>query len=159
MNPVGELIVGLVILIGLIGIVLPVLPGLILVLGAVLVWALEEGSVIGWAVFAVSLALAVVGSVVKYLVPGKRLKESGIALTTIAAAGVGAIVGFFIIPVVGAAIGFMAGIYVVQWGRLGRDRAWPATKRTAGAIALSVGIELGAGLLIAGVWLIAVLFG
>ena len=35
-----ELVVGLVILAGLVGIVVPVMPGSILILGAVLVWAL-----------------------------------------------------------------------------------------------------------------------
>ena len=39
-----ELLVGLAVLVGVIGVVVPVLPGSLLILGAVLVWALQEGS-------------------------------------------------------------------------------------------------------------------
>jgi len=71
----------------------------------------------------------------------------------------GAIIGFFAIPVVGGPIGFMAEIYLLQWRRLGREAAWPATVKTAEVIALSIGIELGGALLIAGIWLAAALLG
>jgi hypothetical protein len=71
----------------------------------------------------------------------------------------GAVIGFFLIPVVGAPIGFMAGIYFIQWGRTERSEAWPATMKAAGAIALSIGIELAGGLLIFGVWLVAAIWG
>ena len=61
MTSTGLLIVGLVILAGLVGIVLPVLPGAILVLGAILVWAYEVGTTTSWVVFAVAaLVIAVV---------------------------------------------------------------------------------------------------
>ena len=158
MNPAGEVVVGLVILVGLLGIVLPVLPGLLLVVGAVLVWALDEQTAIGWIVFAASVGLAGAATVIKYLVPGKRLKAAGVPASTMLVATIGAIVGFFAIPVAGAPIGFLLGIYFVQWSRRGRGEAWPATMRTAGAIAMSIGIELGFGLLIAGVWLVAAIF-
>lgn len=158
MNQLGEVIVGIVILVGLAGIVVPVLPGLLLVIGAVLVWALEESSTLGWVVFGVGVGVAVTASIVKYLVPGKRLKDSGIPMSTIFLATLGAIVGFFLIPVVGAVVGFVLAIYLIQWRRQGRDQAWPATRRTAGAIAISIGIELTGGLVIAGIWLVAVLF-
>ena len=42
----------LMVVVGLLGIVVPVLPGLLLVLGGVLVWALSQGSALGWGVFA-----------------------------------------------------------------------------------------------------------
>jgi uncharacterized protein YqgC (DUF456 family) len=58
---VTELLVGLAILVGLVGIVVPVLPGSILILGAVLVWALEVSTGTGWAVFAVATTLLVIG--------------------------------------------------------------------------------------------------
>lgn len=159
MNPWGELIVGIVILVGLVGIVLPVLPGLVLVVAAVLVWALDESSALGWIVFALSVGLAATATVVKYLIPGRRLKESGIPLSTMMAATLGAVVGFFAIPMVGAPLGFLAGIYLMQWSRVGREEAWPSTLRTAGAVGLSIGIELAGGLIIAGLWLIAAIFG
>ena len=159
MSTAGEVLVGVVILVGLAGIVLPILPGLALIVGAVLIWALVEATAFAWVVFAICFALGAAATVIKYLIPGRRLKESGVALSTMLMALVGAVIGFFVIPVVGAPIGFMAGIYLVQWHRMGRGEAWPATLRTAGAIALSIGIELAGGLLILGVWLVAVIWG
>ncbi|MCB1247241.1 MAG: DUF456 domain-containing protein [Acidimicrobiia bacterium] len=159
MNGWAETLIGLVILIGLVGIVVPVLPGLILIVAGVLVWALEESTTLGWIVLGASIALAVGATVVKYLIPGKRLKDSGVPTFTMFLATIGAIVGFFVIPVLGAPIGFLLAIYLVEWRRAGREQAWPATLRTSGAIALSIGIELTGGLLIAGIWLAAVVLG
>jgi uncharacterized protein len=159
MNAVGEFLIGLVIFIGLLGIVLPVLPGLLLIIGAVGVWALEQQTTLGWIVFVVSIAIAAGVTVAKYLLPGRRLRESGVPLSTMLLASVAAVVGFFVIPVIGAPLGFVAAIYLIQRSRRGPAEAWPATKRTAGAIALSIGIELGGGLLIAGVWLLAAVTG
>ena len=42
-----DLLVGLAVLVGLVGIVVPVLPGSILILGAVLVWALAHATTAG----------------------------------------------------------------------------------------------------------------
>ena len=72
-----EVLVALVIAVGLVGVIVPVLPGSLLVLGAVLVWALDIGSTTGWVVFAVATAFIALGNVVKYVVPGRRLKENG----------------------------------------------------------------------------------
>ncbi len=158
MSTIGEVLIGFVILVGLAGIVLPILPGLALVVGAILVWALVEGTAIAWVVFAICFGLGAAATVIKYLIPGRKLKESGVAMSTMLIATLGAVIGFFVIPVVGAPIGFMVGIYLVQWNRMGRSEAWPATLRTAGAVALSIGIELAGGLLVFGVWLVAAIW-
>ncbi|CAN5882474.1 DUF456 domain-containing protein [soil metagenome] len=159
MEPIGEVIVGAVIVVGLLGILLPILPGLALETAAVLFWAFVEGGLIAWVVAGVAVALTIAGTVVKYLVPGRRLKESGIPMSTLYAAGALAIAGFFVIPVIGAVLGFVGGIYLVERTRLGAEAAWPSTTASLKAVALAIGIELTAGLLIAGMWLVAVLAG
>ena len=54
MSIAGEIVVGLVILVGLAGIVVQVLPGTTLVGGAILVWAIMTGGTAAWVVFAVA---------------------------------------------------------------------------------------------------------
>ncbi len=157
MEPLGEVIVGLVILVGLLGILLPILPGLLLETAAVVFWAFVQGGAMAWIVAGVAVMLAAGGTVVKYLVPGRRLKESGIPASTLFAAGALALGGFFVIPVVGAVLGFVGGIYLAERSRLGRDAAWPSTTVSLQAVALAIGIELTAGLAIAVMWLAAVL--
>ncbi len=91
-----ELGVAVAIAVGLVGILVPVLPGSILVLGAILLWALDVTGGVAWAVFALAATFLVLGSVVKYVVPGRRLSEAGIPATTQWwGVGVG-IVGFFV---------------------------------------------------------------
>lgn len=158
MDPIGEVLVGLAILVGLLGIVLPVLPGLFLEVAAVVLWAFVEGGGRAWSIAVVVVVIAVVGSVVKYLIPGRRLKEAGIPRSTMLLAGVLAIVGFFVIPVIGAPIGFILGTYLAERNRLGSALAWPSTSSSLQAVGLAIGIELTAGLAIAGLWLVGVIW-
>jgi uncharacterized protein YqgC (DUF456 family) len=146
------------IVIGLVGIVVPVLPGLLLVLGGVLLWSWEVSTPLSWWVFAASAVLYAAGVALQYLVPGRRMRRAGVRTSTLALAVLLGVVGFFVIPVVGAAVGFVLGIYLVEHGRSRDARtAWNATKTALGAIFLSVGIELLAGLAIATTWVVGVL--
>ncbi|MGH8912566.1 MAG: DUF456 domain-containing protein, partial [Acidimicrobiia bacterium] len=149
MDPFGEIVIGLIVLVGLVGILLPVLPGLLLETAAIVVWAIVEGGGRAWTVAGVALLLGIGGTVVKYLIPGRRLRASGIPTSTLLMAGGLAIVGFFVVPVVGGPIGFVLGTYLAERQRLGEERAWPSTVASLKAVGLSIGIELVAGLLMA----------
>ncbi|MGB8361143.1 MAG: DUF456 domain-containing protein [Acidimicrobiia bacterium] len=133
---------------GLGGIVVPILPGLTLQVAAVILWAVAEGSPMGWVVAGVSVAVAGVATVLKYTRPGRRLKGAGVPTRVLAVAMAAAIIGFFVVPVAGAVLGFVLALYVFERARVGRERAWPSTKAALIAIAQSIGIELAGGLLI-----------
>jgi hypothetical protein len=149
-----DVLVGAAVLVGLAGIVVPVLPGSVLILAAVLVWALEAATRTGWVVFAVVTGLLVVGAVVKYALPGRRLKADGVPNRTLLAGALVGVVGFFVIPVVGLLVGFVLGVYLSEVRRVGRDLAWSSTRSALQAVGLSVLIELAAGLLAALSWLV-----
>ena len=151
-----EILVGLTIAVGLVGILLPILPGSLLVGAAILVWALESGSTTAWIVLATALALLVAGGAVKYLVPGRRLQRAGVPSSTLLAGAVLGVVGFFVVPVVGLPLGFVLGVYVVEWRRLGRRDAWPATVHALKAVGLGILIELAFGTLAAATWALGV---
>lgn len=156
MNEV-DLLVGLVILVGLAGIVVPLLPGSMLILGAVLVWTVMEGTRTAWMVFALVTTLLVVGAVVKYVVPGRGLKTAGVPTRSIMLGGILGIVGFFVVPVVGLVIGFLLGVYLSETRRVGRNLAWPSTVAAVKAVGLSVLVELVAALFATGVWVVGAL--
>lgn len=150
-------VVGLIILVGLIGIVVPLLPGLPLIWAAVLLWASETQTTAGWVVFGTATILALLGLLLQYLLPGRRLAKDGITMSTTLAGAALAFVGFFVIPVVGVFLGFVLGVYLSQRSKLGtHDAAWPSTKQALRAIAMSIGIEFFTGLTIAGTWMIGV---
>jgi hypothetical protein len=151
-----ELVVALVIAVGLIGIVVPILPGSVLILLAVLVWAVELGTGTGWAVFALATVFLVAGTIVKYAVPGRQLKDAGIPASTQWTGVALAVPGFFVIPVVGLFVGFVAGVYLAERRRLGPGAAWPSTRSALRAVGVSLLIELAAGVLAAGTWVAGV---
>jgi uncharacterized protein len=149
-----DLLTGLAIAIGLVGIVVPVLPGSVLVLVAILVWAVLTSTAIGWATFSVATLLLAVGAVVKYAVPGRRLKADGVPNRSLFAGAVLGVVGFFVVPVVGLLIGFVLGVYLAELQRVGRNLAGPTTRSALRAVGVSILIELGAGMLAALTWLV-----
>lgn len=151
-----EVLVALAIAVGLVGVIVPVLPGSLLVLGAILIWAWDLGTSIGWVVFAVATTFIALGSVVKYVVPGRRLKDNGIPSSTLLLGGALGIVGFFVIPVVGLLVGFVLGVYLAELRRVGGEAAWPATTHALKAVGLSILIELVASLCAAVTWAVGV---
>ncbi|MDQ1182831.1 DUF456 domain-containing protein [Rhodococcus sp. SORGH_AS_0301] len=154
----AEVLVGLVVLIGLIGIVVPVLPGVVLIFAAIGVWAFVVGTASAWTVFGIATALLVASGVVKYLWPGRRLKTAGVPTRSIVAGGVVGIVGFFVVPVVGLFLGFPLGVYLAELPRARTSgSAWQSTVHATKAVGLSILVELFGGLLAAGVWLGAVI--
>jgi uncharacterized protein len=143
--------------VGLVGILVPILPGSVLVVAGVLVWSIAEGGATAWAVFAVVTALVVTGAVVKYVVPGRRLQVAGIPATTQAVGVLLGVVGFFVVPVVGLFLGFVLGVYLAEVVRLGRRDAWPSTVHSLKAVGLSIVIELLAALAATLVWVAGVI--
>ncbi|MFC4945517.1 DUF456 domain-containing protein [Pseudonocardia sp. GCM10023141] len=148
------LVAALLIVIGIAGIVIPVLPGVIVVLAGIAVWSIPRGDAVGWWVLGISVAIVVVGSVVKYLVPGRKLRDAGVPGRTIVVGVVLGVVGFFVIPVVGLFIGFVLGVYLAELARLGSSSlAWPSARSALGAVGWSILIELFTALLATGVWI------
>jgi uncharacterized protein YqgC (DUF456 family) len=150
------LLSGIAIAVGILGIIVPMLPGLVLCWLGVLAWAIfATGGWTKWVVLAVASVIALVGIVVKYAWPGRNLKRAGVPNTSLILGGLLGLVGFFVVPVVGLILGFILGVWVAERIRL-RDsrRAWPSTKHALKAAGLSMLIELGAGLSIAAVWLV-----
>lgn len=149
----GSLIVALAIAVGLVGVVVPLLPGLLLVWGAVAVWAIVEGGIAAYVLLGVGTALALAAQVVKYLVPGRRLQRAGVPNRSLLLGGLLGVVGFFVVPVLGLLLGFVLGIYLAERARLGaHTTAWTSTRHALTAVGLSVLLELVAALVIAIGW-------
>lgn len=144
---VGTLLL-LVMLVGIAGVIVPVLPGLALINAAVLGWAVYERSAVGWITLATCLALWGAAFLLQYLVPGKRLVAAGVPTWVIGVAGVAGVVGFFVVPVLGLPLFFVGAVYVLQTLRarhLGRSvgSTWQAIL----AVGISQLIELTGAML------------
>jgi uncharacterized protein YqgC (DUF456 family) len=158
MSDAGLVLVGLAIAVGIVGVVLPVLPGALLAWAAIVVWALAVGSATAWAVLAIATVAIGIAQVVKVLVPGRRLRAAGVPRASMLAGVVLAVAGFFLIPLVGLFIGFPLGVYLQERRRLGQhETAWLSTQQALRAMGLSIAIELAATLVATAAWLVAVL--
>ena len=159
MSTTAELVVLAVMLIGLVGTVVPVLPGLLLIWAAGVAWAWLDG----WGpargvTAAVLTVLLVVGTVVKYVLPARSARGAGAPRRTLLLGAVGAVVGFVAIPVVGLVVGAVVAVYLAELSRLGDSTsAWASTRAVVIGIGVGVLVEVATGLLMVAVWVVSVL--
>lgn len=154
----GLILVALAIAVGLAGILVPLLPGTLLIWAAIAVWAYVEHTTASWVVLGVATVVLGAGVLVKYLWPARRMRAADVSGRTLTAGAVLGVVGFFVIPVAGLLVGFVAGVYLAELvQRRDRRRAWASTVHAVKGVVLSVGIELAAALLAAVAWIVGVL--
>src|SRR5262249_12833014 len=153
----GIVLVALAIAIGLAGIVVPVLPGTLLVFGAIAVWAAVEHNVTSWVTLGVVAVLIAVSTLIKYTWPVRRMRAADVSTWSLAAGAVLGIIGFFVIPVLGLVVGFVLGIYLAALARRrNQGVAWTSTVHALKGVALSVGVELCGALLATTAWAVGV---
>ena len=154
-------VVALAMLAGLVGTVLPLFPGLPIVWGAALVYGLVEGfGTRGTIAMVVITVIAAAGMVASVVLPHRRVAAGGAPRSSIVAGLAGAVVGFFVIPVLGMPLGAVAAIYLAEYRRTKVPAAaWRSTKTMVAGFGLGILVELAAGLTIVVVWATWVLWG
>lgn len=154
-----EIVILLLMAVGVVGIVIPILPGLLIILAGVLFWALAEQSTLGWVTFGVASAVYLVGLVLQWAVPGKNMRRAGVRTSTLLIGVVCALVLGVIIPVVGLFLGFPLGIFLVSLART-RDRreAIRATGHALRAVGTNILIELVTAFVLVGGFVLTALF-
>lgn len=153
------LAVGAAMAVGIAGTVIPVLPGLVLVWGAALLYGLASGfGWTGWAAMTLITALGVTGLVAAVRIPHRSAASIGRSGQLLGLAL--AVAGFFLVPVVGAPVGFAVGVLLAAWWR---SREWPVawagTRVTIKALLAASGVQLACGVGMAAVWGVWVLVG
>ncbi|NMD56231.1 MULTISPECIES: DUF456 domain-containing protein [Tsukamurella] len=157
MNAWGYTAVVALMVVGLLGIVVPVLPGSSLVALGILIWAIFTGGSAWW-VFAAALAVMVLAWGVKYLVGGRTMAKAGVGKWSLVVGGIAGIIGFFVIPVIGLVIGFIGGTFAAEAIRLRDAQAgWRAALAATRAAGLLILIELAGALGAIAIWLATVL--
>ena len=152
-----ELLCAAIMVVGLLGVVVQVLPGTVLVLGAILLWATEAQNITAWVVLGVAVLAAVAAWIGKYLLAGRGLKKAEVPNRSLVVGGVLGVVGFFAIPVIGLPLLFVLGVYLAEQLRLrDRHRAWRSTKAAIRATGVTILVELAGAMVAVGAWAIVV---
>jgi uncharacterized protein YqgC (DUF456 family) len=152
-------LVALAMAIGMVGTVVPLVPGLALVWAAALAYGLVEGfGTTGTVAFSLVTVFAIAGALAGWVVPARVAGAAGAARSSILLGVGAAIVGFFVLPVVGLPVGGVAGVYA---GELQRTRdgvaAWRATRATIAGFGLAALVQFGLALVMTATWVVWVL--
>lgn len=149
---------GAALVVAAIGTVYPVLPGSLIAIIALLVWAAVMGSWAAWTAAIVGALIAAVGWSASWVLTGRKLKEYQVPRRSIAIAIVAGIVGMFVIPLVGLFVGFAAGLFASEFVRHRDHRAALSTSAaTLKSAGIGILIEFGMVCLAGSVWAVGVI--
>ncbi|GAA1184409.1 hypothetical protein GCM10009674_23840 [Nesterenkonia xinjiangensis] len=132
----------ILLLVGMAGVVLPVLPGSLLIILTLLTWAVLLGGTAAWTAAVVGMMLATSGWVASTVLTGRVLHREEIPRGPVLVAILAALVGMVLLPPLGLFIGFGAGLFGAEFVR--RERDWQA----AGQASLKALRAMGLGILL-----------
>ena len=143
--------------VGLLGAVLPLVPGPPIVWLGALYYAWRTGwTEVGWPILIVLLLLAIVGSTADLWMGYLGASKGGASIWSTLASLVGGLVGLIVFSVPGAIIGSIGAIAVVEYLR---HRDWRKVMRASGGFVvgwlLATVVELGLCLLMIGLFVVA----
>lgn len=158
MNPIGQVLIGLVMAIGLVGTLIPVLPGLTLIWLAGLTWVILDGpDAEHWLLFALMSLFFIIGLILGIYVPAKSASGET-PKWTLAAGAVFSICGFFLIPIVGAPLGFIFGVFLrILIDTREFHRAIRSTAKSLKALGVSSVLQCVCGIAICTTWALGLL--
>lgn len=149
------------ILVGIVGIVVPILPGMLLVWFTVVVYAWRTGFVaVGWPTLTFVTIIALITGLSNVWLPLLGAKKTGAAKRALALGVVGAILGTFIIPIplLGTVVGYAIGIFLGEY--LKQRDLKIALRASLGGVAgwgISTVVEIAGAILILVIFCVQVL--
>ena len=145
--------------VGLLGLLIPIIPGLVIIWLASLAYGLGVGfQAPGWIFFAIITVIMIVGSVVDNLVMGQQAHKTGASWISVLLAMLFGVIGTFILPIIGGFIGALLALFLAEWIRRKNWReAMTATTGWAVGCGWAIVIRFLMGLLMIGIWVIWVL--
>ena len=163
-EPLSSIVLGvtlLVMLVGLIGIVLPIIPGTVVIFLSALVYALlDRFQAVGWPTLVIMGVLTAIATTADIWASTIGAKMGGASGWSIVVGLVGGLVGFVLFSLPGAIIGAILGVLLTEIVRVGDWRQ--AFKAGGGWIAgwlLSTVVQLGIGLAMTAIFIWQVMKG
>ena len=149
------IIAGVAIASALVGTVVPAFPGVIVAWIAIAIFGFMVGfTPFGVGAMIVISLLTVINYVIMVRIPKQEAEARGASKWSTMWGGVGALIGFFVVPVIGFVIGGVVGVYGSEYHRTSdTNQAWHATKGVLVGFGKSTAVQLIIGLTIAFIWL------
>jgi uncharacterized protein YqgC (DUF456 family) len=153
------LLIGLVfsaMLVGLLGLIIPVYPGLNIIWIAALIYAIVDGFTWpAWLYFSFITLFMIVGNLADNYFINIRARKTGASWLAIGVGYIAGIVGTFIIPLLGGLLFSILGVLVVELIRKKDWKiAWVTTREMALGFGWAVVVRIGIGAIMIGIWLV-----
>ena len=147
-------IVGVAMAVGLVGTIVPIVPGLALIWAAALGYGLAEGfGGAGAVVFGAITIVGLIGEVAGVVLPKRAAGSAGAGRWSLWLGAAAGIAGFFIVPVVGLPLGGALGIYLGEHLRTKDPHtAWRATTATLKGFGLAALVQFMTGVAMVALW-------
>jgi uncharacterized protein YqgC (DUF456 family) len=149
-----------VLLIGLVGLIVPVFPGLVIMWLGTLLYALIQsaaGKMTGWDwfLFVLITLLMIVGSVADNLIIASKMRDKYIPWSSILWAFLAGIVASIFLTPLGGLVAAPLGLFLAEMNRLkDRDAAISSTKTYMIGWSWAFGVRFIIGLMIVGLWML-----
>lgn len=143
-------------LFGLLVLLIPVMPGLVIIWAAALGYGLYTGfTTLGWVMFGIMTVLMITGSLVDNVLMGASAHKEGAPWWVVGLAMLAAILGNFLLPVIGGVLAALLTLFLIEWARL-KDarRALASMKGLLVGCGWAVAIRFIMGMVMIGLWLI-----
>ena len=143
-------------LFGLFGLIIPIMPGLVIIWVAALGYGIAAGfGTLGWIMFAIITLLMIAGSFIDNVLMGTQARQSGASWVSIAAALVFGLAGNFVLPVIGGLIAALLALFIAEWIR---RKNWRESLKAVRGMAWGCGwafvIRFIMGAVMIGLWLV-----
>ncbi len=150
------LAIGGLMLVGLVALLLPVLPGLFIMWASALIYGLVTGfDTAGWIIIAIITVLWLVGGIIDNVFMAGSSRKSGAGWLSIGVALAGALLGSLLLPPFGGVLFAAVGIFLVEYLRL-KDwkQAWISTRGLAVGLGWAAIVRFAFGVLIFAAYLV-----
>jgi uncharacterized protein YqgC (DUF456 family) len=156
LTPVINILIISIMLVGLLGLILPVFPGLVVIWLAALGYGISAGfGTAGWILFAIITVFMIAGSLVDNVLTLQQAHQTGASLVSILFAMLFGVLGNLVFPVLGGLVGALAALFLVEYIRRKNWReAMTATRGWAIGFGWAFVIRFLLGLMMIGLWII-----
>ena len=153
-----EVVTFTVLVFGLLGLLMPVFPGLVVMWIATLIYAIVQAGLgnmtwVGWTLFVLITLLMIGGNVVDNIIIAKHMRDKDVPWSSILwsfAAGI--LASLFFTPIIGI-LASLVGLFLAEWYRLkDRPAAFSSTKTWLTGWGWSVAARIGIGIIMIAFW-------
>ncbi len=151
-------------LLGLALLLIPILPGLVIIWAVATAYAIQYSiqygiqsgfGTLGWIMFALMTVLMVVGSIADNALMGASAHKQGAPWWVVLLALLAAFLGSILLTIVGGILAALLAIFLLEWARLkDKQRAFASMRGLLVGYGWAVAIRFIIGMVMIGLWLI-----